>query len=211
MSFNAIIVWTFFCVLQSCFGQSRFDKKSNAYNYKETSFDKDIPPNKWDTSYFKIKKGIESNLGIGSIENGSKDLQIRIWRGFPHTDFMQLSIFSKRDNNWSAYLYNLVLHYNRDFDSIIAITKDLVEKPPCSGWDSFADSLFKLDVLYLPDDSKIENYHDNLSMDSETITIEIATENNYRIYSYADVKNSSHKTKNAKKVLQILELIQKEF
>jgi hypothetical protein len=159
--------------------------------------------------FLKEKRIIEKKLGLNSIENGFEDLQIRIWKGFSQTDYLQLKVFSNNGKTWSAQLYNLVLHYDKNFDSVVAVTNEVVTKTPRTGWKFFTDSLFKLDILNLPDDSKIPNY--NISSDSDLLTVEIAKGNSYRFYSYADIETLSKSIEEARKMEQILKLIQDEF
>ena len=201
--------WLLILLIQACNGQPKEEAKEVLNQERNNTTIKSIPLSKRDTSFSKIKKSIENKLGISSIESGFKDLQIRIWKGFAHTDYVQLKVFTKIDTSLSAQLYNLFLHYDKNFDSVVAVTKEVVTKQPRTGWVFFTDSLLKLDILNLPDDSEIPNY--NVSMDADAVTVEVASGNKYRVYSYSDVESLSKTIEQAKKMAQILKLIQDEF
>jgi hypothetical protein len=170
---------------------------------------KDIPLSMRDSSYRRMKRNYEDKMGLSSLENGFRDLQIRILRGYAFTDSTDLILLTKIDTKWSVQLYKLVFQYDKNFDLIVAINKRVTIKQPKSGWQIFTDSLLKLDILTLPDFSTIPGYY--LSTDSDGPTIEIATADEYRIYGYPNFESYVEKKIEAKKVYLILKLIEEEL
>lgn len=170
---------------------------------------KDIPLSLRDSSYREMKRNYEDKMGLSSLENGFRDLQIRILRGYTFTDSGDLILLTKVDKKWSAQLYKLVFQYDKNFDSIVAVNKRIVTKEPKSGWQFFTDSLMKLEILTLPDFSTIPGYY--LSTDSDGPTVEIATSDEYRIYGYPDFESHVEKKIEARKMYEILKLIESEL
>jgi hypothetical protein len=170
---------------------------------------KDIPLSMRDSSYREMKRNYEDKMGLSSLETGFRDLQIRILRGYTFTDSADLILLTKVNAKWSAQLYKLVFQYDKNFDSIVAVNKRLVIKEPKSGWQFFIDTLMKLDILTLPDFSTIPGYY--LNTDSDGPTIEVATVDEYRIYGYPNFESHVEKKIEAKKMYEILKLIEIEL
>jgi hypothetical protein len=205
-----LILCLFVLFVQACNEGTDGDKgKPNPIATLQDTVIKDIPLNIRDSAYRQMQRNTESKIGLSSLEGGFKDLQIRIWRGYSQTDFIDLILFTKVNDKWSARLHNLVLHYDKNFDSVVAITKKVVTKEPKSGWQFFTDSLIKLKILDLPDYSTLPDYY--VSADSDGVTVEVATVDKYRTYSYPDFESYISKKTEAKKMYQILKLIENEF
>lgn len=171
---------------------------------------KDIPEIYKDKDVKSFISKEQELLGIDSIENGYQDLQIRIWvsSGLRSTDTTQLFIFKKHNSNITGELYFYTMSVTIDSEPF-NINKNIIKIHPKSGWAVFMDSLQNSGIYTLPDDSKLKGYV--FSADGYGIRVEIATKNTYRIYSYADYDNNIDAFVEARKILQLLKLLQKEF
>jgi hypothetical protein len=158
---------------------------------------------------FYLKKiEMEKMMGLETLENGFDSMQIRIWYGVALMDKLQLLIMKKSESKWSAKFYTLGLNYDKNRKSLVSVTKSSEAKQPASGLGKLIDSLFKLDILTLPDSQSINGYGD--CNDGNGVTIETSSVNNYRIYNYPCFNNQDGILQ-AKKIKQIMDLIEKEF
>jgi hypothetical protein len=82
---------------------------------------------------------------------------------------------------------------------------------PKSGWSSFMNKLFELQILKLPHYSSIPGYYETLDTDENGYTIEVAEKERYKIYSYPNPKSRQNKFGEAKKMTLMIDLIEKEF
>jgi len=193
---------------QSCNNDANNAKDTTLPEHKkQTSVVQDIPLNKQDSSYKNLKKDIENKLGIGSIEDGFDSLQIRIWTiGYKSFD-ENLIMISNTKGIWSAKILLINFKYDKS-NTLVAIDKQITNNEPKSSWNTFVDSLIKYDILTLPDYTTLPNY--SVMADSKGTTVEIATKDRYRIYSYPDVDLHISKSPEAYKIHQILKFLSKE-
>ena len=168
------------------------------------SFTKDIP--KDDTlSYFKKKNSeLIKSLGLNSLENGFNGLQIRIWRAAPFVEEKRLLILTQIDSNWKAELIMFTIHNQ------LAQHKQSFIRNPSSGWKSFLDNLVRLDIFTLPDcDTLSADYYKG--NDADGVRVEFADNRSYRTYTYSCPDINEKKFIQAKKMMQIMRLIEDEF
>ena len=179
-------------------------------NYLDTII-KDIPKEKTGNPvwYYLMQKEAEKKLGFKTLDSGFDSIEIRIWRGYVFSAKEQVVIIKNSNSKWKAELYNLTRIYDNNSDSVLSVKKDIIIAEPKSGWSTFMDKLFKLNILTLPAYSKIPNYR--VPMDGDGVNIQVATRTNYRIYFYPEPKLNADKILEAKQVTQILELISNEL
>lgn len=205
-SFTGILLLLF----ASCSGFNKNEKETRTESVtKVDTFIREIPAYRNTPSMKQLKTNIESLLKIPSLENGFDSLEIRIWYAYALRDKEQLVIIKHTDTSWSAELNTLTFHYSKNNDSILSISKQSISKYPKSGWNSFLLNLNKLDFYTLPDYKQIQNY--DTGTDSDAITIEFATKNKYRIYTYIQPSMYTTKFKEAVQIECIMELIEREF
>jgi hypothetical protein len=164
---------------------------------------KDIPDDKKRDYFMKIKRSIQENAELTSLEDGFDSLQIRIWYGYT-SHFEHLVVLKNEQGKWDAILYSMhYIYSNRSLKEIIKYQKRV---EPKSGWENLLNKLNTLKILSLPDMSTLEGY--GIDMDSKGITVEIADKKMYRIYSYAFPefhKNDHWQANNMDKISRIVE------
>lgn len=204
--FYSVVTWISI-VLCSCNGKT---PDINQQSQGDT-IERDIPLGKdgKPVIYYQRKDEIERKAGLNTIENGYNQLQIRLWYGYSFNDTSQLVILKNNKSNWIAELYTLKYKYNMSSDSILSITKEVVKRNPISGWQSFIESLTKLEILNLPDYHLMPEYY--LYTDEGEVTVEIATPQKYRIYHYPSPVLRQDRIWQAKNMKQILILIENEY
>ena len=191
-------------VINDCYG-------TNLTKLEQQNVEKDIPVDKKSgkSILLNYQRWIDSKIGLCSIENGFSDFQIRMSYEFAHNDTIQYIVLTKSGDNYSAQFYKVLLKLNERKDSVVSVVKSVVQKKPLSSWADFSDSLMSLQIMTLPDYNAIDNYP--MSMDANTLTIQTATKNVYRIYQYLGPEGAQFTNKQAKLLMQILKLIEKEF
>jgi hypothetical protein len=175
-------------------------------NNDTSNIKKDIPKNKRTTKFHSIKEQIEHKIGINSMEDGFDEMEIRIW--FANSSLReQLIDLQKINTTWHANIYTLVYNYDSN-NALVSINKSIKQIKPKSGWNYFIDSLTKLKLLILPDMSAIKGYQ--LGFDGRSVTVEVATPNLYRIYSYWEPGEKSEFWQ-ARNIEFISKFLEKEF
>lgn len=169
---------------------------------------KDIPEAYNDSSaYWQYVRRETSRAGLSSIENGSEWIEIRVWE---HLDWgRRVVVIRYMDSAWTAenYIYTLLPSGRDDIDSV-AVNIVRLGKPK-NGWNGFMNKLIDKGILELKDESEIPGY----SIRNEFLhtAVEIAAKNYYRYYSLPDAQDVANKIKEAKAMVEILDLIQDEF
>jgi len=169
---------------------------------------KEIPLRNQSESFRNLKNTIEKFIPLESLEKGFDKEEIRIWFA-NSSNKEQLVILRNIRDKWTAELYSLTYNYDSITNKLISISKIVYPKIPKSGWKSFISQLFALDISYLPDMEKIDNYQ--IGYDGKTITIEFANKTDYRFSSYWEPKAYQLTIPEAKKVVLISELLEKEL
>jgi hypothetical protein len=167
---------------------------------------RDIPQSEQNKSTRDRNYKLMNALALKTLENGFDGLQIRIWRGYPNKDTGQLFILTNKNSTWSAELIRFNYFF---FEKGASIGKRSAFRDPASGWNSFTRKLFKLDITTLPDFHSLPGY--DLPTHSDGVEVEYANGNSYRMYTYAVPDMYMHDIPEAGKVVQILELIEREF
>jgi hypothetical protein len=171
---------------------------------------RDLPPRDTSAWMKHMHQMAEKSLGLSPLTNGYDQLEIRVWNE-RDTDYKgKLFVLQNKDDKWSASLYRYRYYFGDGFgqlDSIVGERKNL--KAPKSGWDTFAQKLFALDVLTLPDYERIPSY--TLNTDEVGVGAEIGLKNVYRSYTYPTPETRVKEFSEAKKMVDILNLIAKEF
>lgn len=89
------------------------------------------------------------------------------------------------------------------------MSKELLTREPKPGWNSFIKNLLGFQILSLPD---IDEIDESITIaDGNAFTVEIATKKHYRFYQYQEPEMVEDRLWQAKKMEQILQLIESEF
>lgn len=157
--------------------------------------------------FYKLAKEKQKQLGLDSLENGFDNLQVRIWYDFSLVRERRLVIITNKDTNWKATVYNLQVNWDGRTETILI--KEVKQLSPKSGWAVFSKKLLALDIVTLPDQDDIKDYHGG--EDGRTYNVEVATKNQYRFYGYWEPQEYQDKFWQARKMTDILKLIEMEF
>ena len=174
----------------------------------DIKIEKDIPINKYGDSswyYKRIHEVLLSRVHLPELRNGFDSLQIRVWYSGYKNDDMRILII-KKQKDWSAVMYRIQLF--PEVDSIKSIKSEIITTPPRSGWVNFLKELIDLEILTLPDYKSFNKYPD-CTTSGEDVTVEIATINKYRIYSYPCVRGNPSPVLD--KINRIFSFINSEF
>lgn len=182
----------------------------NADNQNDTVLH-DIPKNSngKESNVFKFVTQMAHKLKIERLDTGFKQTQIRIWCSYSFIDSSQLVVLKKVNNEWSAQLYTYFFKRFNDFNGVDTIVSKQPSLIPQSGWRKFLKSLRKLKIEELPDMDRLNNTF--IISEGDAITVEIATINKYRLYSYVNPKEFENKWWQAKNMENILVLIEYEL
>jgi hypothetical protein len=189
-----LIIYSF----SPCSGQTKGDT---------SKFKRDVPKEKegfpenltriYDTRQ-KVKK-----MKLDNLENGYDSLQIRIWYDYELKIEKNMLIIKCQNGVWSAISYI----YEDRGDTIAKFRKEHLS--PKAGWNSFINELYALKIATLPDMHQIPGMEGGL--DGITYNIEYATKYQYRYYGYWGPAEFQDKYWQAKNMVKILNLIEKEF
>lgn len=158
---------------------------------------------------FQLQCEETCSLGLNSLINGYDSLQIRIWLGHSMAITNDVVILKYNNQKWSGKLisYSKMEKESGEQYSLIRRQRNL---SPISGWESLIINLNKLQLLTLPHDNDLIGY-DGCGTDGIRYSFEWATTSKYRMYSYCNPEFNSEKFWQAKNVLQIAELLEREF
>lgn len=174
---------------------------------------RDIPlTKKGNPDYFyKLSKYQASKLKLDSLEIGYDSLQIRIWCEYGLLNAQNVIIIKGNNNKWSAELLTLQFGENDSSYMQMPILKERINKVPTSGWPSFINGLTSLNITRLPDQGKVAGYKDILGADGVSYIVEVATKEEYRLYSYWQPDIYKKEYKEAMSMELILEFLEKEL
>ena len=144
-------------------------------------------------------------LQLDSLEAGYDSLQIRIWLGHSLARVRHVVILKYKDQEWRGQLVSF-----SDETGNHHPVKKVRKVSPNSGWDILIDSLYKLGIVTLPNETAIAGYSCNGGTDGVSYNFEIATSNRYRYYRY-DNPEDCKSFWQARNVLQIASLLENEF
>jgi uncharacterized protein YdhG (YjbR/CyaY superfamily) len=173
----------------------------------------DIPKFFQRKNWVQYFSALQSSLNIQPLQNGVQEWQIRLWVAhgvYDYKDSTQLIVFKEEEGKNSGILYTYVTRDKQQSEaSYVGTIGNFVSLFPKSGWNSFIDSLKKLEIFTLPDYTGLNDYF--LANDAYGVTFETATKKTYRIYEYPDYEQHVDKIVEARKVSKILKLIEDEF
>lgn len=181
--------------------------------------------------YYLYTKATVKNAGLIPLDIGYDSFCIRFWYSHLDTNDKQVVEIKKENNNWSGNYYYLKLDTNKIkllypngfikipdtginyyyVDSTYTMykidkKKKLEEK--VINWKSFTDTLFAINFENFPDCRNISDYQ--FASHNSTVTIEIANEKFYRIFSFQSLFLNKE-NRYVMKVEKAVKLIQKNF
>lgn len=157
--------------------------------------------------FYQLAKYRQKQLGLDSLENGFHDLQIRVWYDFATAKEQKLIVITNKDTNWTAAIYNWQV--GRDGKTETILSKKLRAVVPISGWPTFSKKLLHLQIVTLPTQDDVEGY--SAGSEGRTYSVELATKDQYRFYSYWEPQVYQDKFWQAKNMSEILKLIETEL
>lgn len=154
------------------------------------------------------------SLGLQDLQNGIKGMEIRIWEGFNYKG--RLFLLRHNGNSWKGELY-----YFRDsfshageegkvskYKGATAIEKHEL-KQTSREWKQFVNRLLELEIDKVRDFSLIPEYGDY--PDGGGVLIEVAQDKFYKVYRMLTPSARKESVKEARQVVQMLELIDRNF
>lgn len=172
----------------------------------------EIPSNKFGRPTYDYRAFVKlvAALGLEDISNGYDSIQIRVLRPLKSHKKVQLIVMKKiKGNKWEGVAYNFRVTGSLDSNNIKVTDTARRFLQPQSGWNFFSTTILNLQITSLPDIDKINGYE--IGADGDLFTFEIATKKYYRFYQYWEPKSFENKFWQAKNVVKIFELIDKEF
>ena len=169
---------------------------------------KDLPKNEENEKFglYKLTRKRTLEAGLPLIDDGFDSLFIRVWQTSDTTIFAIDVKFEK--NHWSSALHKIEMSIVDN--EIVYGNLRSVFAGPKSGWPNFSKKLINSGILDLPSDIKLKDYHNTTASDASFVTIEVATKNRYRIYSYSQ-PGMHLQYPEAKKMTLILDYLSNEF
>lgn len=166
----------------------------------ENNIVKDIPryPDGELYTYYILAKQKEKQLGLSAPENGHDSLLLRMWYTYPQgiyqfAELVELRVDSMHNITAKYTMMKIFFNPSRRYE-VINWHKDTLMTPTC-GWTQFMDTLNKLNITKLPTIEVIPKYmeknekngydYDNVLL---TVSVEVATKNNYRFFQYNNFK-----------------------
>jgi hypothetical protein len=167
-----------------------------------------------------MKKIAEEELLLNKLENGSDTLELRLWAKVEVLMGGQVFVIKKIKGKWTClhytYFYKREVDYENGMDyfkwySNIAIDTFWVKKlQPNSNWKTFFYEIEKENIYNLPSQSDIKGWS-NIVNDGYTFSIEYATKDKYKFYSYNCPDVYENKFKECRQMSNILRIFNKEF
>jgi hypothetical protein len=159
-----------------------------------------------DNSFVQIEKPCvdSEKLGLRSITIDEDSLEIRIWYSYSFLDRIPVvSIRQSKTGNWSGRLHMIVLSFDEGQPKIKEIK--IKNLHPEMGWLNFYKSLEALDILEIPDMRDEDG-----GLDGSSYIFEVEKGGAYRCYSYWMPETRKIQDPDARKIVQILDEIEKE-
>lgn len=172
------------------------------------SFRTDIPVAFTDSEFVKFKRKILEFVGLAPLTQGFSQLQVRIWYGYPYSNRENLLVFTKTADKWTGE--SLLLRYwSEKTDGKDSVSADKKSVTPQSGWSVFIDSLISRGMLTLRDCSDIPGY--SCLGAGNSIIVEFATCDTYRIYRLDEPWRMAAKFEEAKRITEINAIIERQL
>lgn len=157
--------------------------------------------------FYHSAKDRQKELGLDNLENGFHDLQIRVWYNLALVSERKLVVITNKDTSWTADIYDLQVGWEGKTETILS--KKIRRVSPKSGWPTFSKKLLDLQIMTLPNQDDVEGY--SAGDEGRTYSVEVATKNQYRFYSYWEPQGYENKFWQAKKMTEILRLFETEL
>jgi hypothetical protein len=157
--------------------------------------------------FYQLAKDRQKQLGLDTLENGFHDLQIRVWYNAALVREQRLVIITNKDTSWTADIYDFQVDLGDKTQTIIS--KQISQVSPKSGWPTFSKKLLDLRIMTLLNQDDVEGY--SAEKDGRTYSVEVATKNQYRFYSYWEPQGYKDKFLEAKYMTDILNLFETEL
>ena len=150
----------------------------------------------------------EKQLNLESLEQGFDGFQIRIWEGTMAS--ISLTIIRNEDSKWKANYYDLQIGPPSAGDFYFKVVKQKM-KPvfPRLGWPEFSQIVLRSNIMTCPDESKLSDYA--MIVDGTHYLIEIATKQQYRLYTSSVPFPSQKVSAERKSLIEILDYIRTEL
>lgn len=172
---------------------------------------KDLPklkPYQWPVAY-PASDIRNKRAGFKSMEKGADSIKIRLWYLYQVGHTEQVIEIENINKKWIFSQYVLTFKYDQICDSIIFVGKTVQHTNPNSGSEQFIKKLFELEILTLPSHESLSDY--SVATDVGRIEVEIACKNKFRFYDYEGPYGNRSMNGNAKKMEDIMTLIEREF
>ena len=141
-----------------------------------------------------------------NYKSGYDSIAIRLWYDYD-SDEKDVIEIRKHCDGWVGEYTKIVSYLdNGKVYNKIGEKRNLYPK---SGWDLFTKKIFGLGIITLPDFGDIPDY--NPASDGNSIDVEIATKEYYRVYTYLQPRTKKRDIKEANTLETILKLIEAEF
>lgn len=187
--------------------------KNNVLDIQKDSSIIDIPKNlKGDHSLiYRLHKKDEKLLGLDSLQIGFDSMQIRIWFEPGMSYKKQMIILKNTNGSWIGQLLSWIIdNGTENSPNHTILNKQIENVSPKSGWDKYIAELIKLNIITLPDDSNIKGVEGG-GGDLRMTSIEVATRNMYRFYTYMEPDGYNKKFKELQDMESIIHYTGKEF
>jgi len=206
---NAIIITS---LLVSCKGELWQSPETRYVNRQPLeNFIKEVPvevDGRWqgnEDRFYQLVNKRAYELQLDSLEGGYDSLQIRIWLGHSMALKRQVVVLKTKGQVWKGQLVTYTLDERHS-----VVQKTIQSVSPASGWPLFIDSVFRLGLLSLPNETEVKGYN-GCSGDGIVYKIEWATENRYRFYRYCNPEDNVENFWQARHVLQLADFLEKEL
>jgi hypothetical protein len=161
---------------------------------------KEIPkyPNEKLYVFYIFAKQKQEQLELSVPENGYDSLLIRMWFTYPEgynqfAELLELRVDSNKTITARYIMLKIFFNPSRRYE-LVNWHWDTLLIPKC-GWSTFIDTLKLLQITKLPTIENIPKYKEvngenNLDYDNTllTVSVELATKNEYRFYQYNNFK-----------------------
>ncbi len=190
-------------VVATSFGQDSLDT---------TRFRLEIPTwkNGETTLFYGLTQQKVEQLKIDPLQSGYDSLQIRLWYDYSLINLRKLLVIYNTNNVWTAVSYTMTVDWNsyKVTETIRSKERNIVS--PKGGWDQFLKAMDELLIATLPNMDDIPDLVDGWT-DGISYHVEIATESQYRFYSYHLPDKFSDKFWQARYFVDFLNLVEEEF
>lgn len=160
---------------------------------------------------YKTKDTLEKRIGLPDLSNGYDSVFIRLYYSYSSSNISQLVeiFYDKKNEEWQSRIHTLKFEYSINGDSLLNVKDSVRSSMPKSGWQVMMKKINSLDIFNLPDFRTFESYE--LPMDGAAVTVQVATKKKYRMYSYIMPILSKNSIIDAKKMVDILHVIEDEL